>query len=63
MQWDYTIISKDQLDAYFAPLDSKSPELDTQLKENPIYPVKDYYRKYPDSVRFYLNEESMIETR
>lgn len=57
-------VSEGLVNSYFRPLkeDLKTKdveEFEGKLKENCLYPVKDYYREYPDGFRFYLNEENL----
>ena len=54
-------ISEQELEGYFRPLDEdlKIDELDGQVLENSLYPVKQYYLNYPDAIRFYINQRSM----
>ena len=65
--WDFKTlqsVSKDQISSYFRPLDEEKRVADVSeyqgnLKENCFYPVKDFYRSYPDTVRYYLNQDNV----
>ncbi|KAL4497195.1 hypothetical protein ABPG72_019515 [Tetrahymena utriculariae] len=65
--WDYKVlsqISKDQVESYFRPLVEEKrfegvSEYHGDLKDNCLYPTKDFYRDYPDTVRYYLNQDNL----
>lgn len=35
------------------------PEFQGKLKDNCLYPTKNFYRDYPDTVRYYLNQDNL----
>ena len=47
-------ISEDEISSFF-----EEKNLDHGLVENALHPVKDFYMKYPDNVRLFLNEETL----
>ncbi|EGR29154.1 hypothetical protein IMG5_162090 [Ichthyophthirius multifiliis] len=60
-------ITNDQVERYFIPFDEdqqtkKISEYKPDLKPFSMYPVKDYYKKYPDTVRYYLNQDNLRDT-
>lgn len=65
--WDFktlSSISSDQVRGYFRPLAEDKrlegvSEFQGSLKDNCLYPTKDFYRDYPDTVRFYLNQDNL----
>lgn len=65
--WEYGVasaISDDQVNSYFQPLEEAvQSELQLDLKPSALYPVKFFYRKYSDVIRYYLNEENITDGR
>lgn len=60
-------VSKDRVESYFRPFSEEArfngiAEFNGKLKENCFYPTKDFYEKYPDTVRHYLNEDNLRDT-
>ncbi|KRW99846.1 hypothetical protein PPERSA_10965 [Pseudocohnilembus persalinus] len=51
-------VSKEKIEGYFEPLENGQEFGESQI-QNGLFPVRDYYREYPDVIRYFLNEENI----